>query len=55
MNGEVEVDDPLSKSTSRLSICQADMEELGEKNPRLQVREFLKMRDNYHVVILQFH
>ncbi|EER32297.1 conserved hypothetical protein [Candida tropicalis MYA-3404] len=42
MNGEVEVDDPLSKSTSRLSICQADMEELGEKNPRLQVREFLK-------------
>ena len=31
MNGEVEVDDPLSKSTSRLSICQADMEELGKR------------------------
>lgn len=41
MNVEVDVDDPLTKSTSRLSICQADMEELGDKNPRLQVREFL--------------
>ncbi|CAX44955.1 conserved hypothetical protein [Candida dubliniensis CD36] len=41
---ELGVDDPLSKSTARLSLCQADMEEEteGNTNPRLQVRELLQ-------------
>ena len=48
MKSEIEIelgaDDPLSKSTARLSICQADMEEEteGNQNPRLQVRELLQ-------------
>ncbi|KAK6456791.1 uncharacterized protein RJT20DRAFT_34426 [Scheffersomyces xylosifermentans] len=36
---EVEVEDPLSKRTARLSISTFDVE---SENPRVQVREFLK-------------
>ncbi|KAL6453283.1 RNH70 RNA exonuclease 1 [Candida maltosa Xu316] len=46
MNPDVEVGDPLSNSTARLSICQADIDNMGDDNPRLQVKELLRKEGN---------